>query len=262
MNTFTRRSTILESIERDGVVYLRALSQQLGVAPVTIHRDLEHLEQIGAVERIRGGARKRQAANHSTHAEFSLRLNESAEAKTAIAEHVRDSIAEGSTVFLDSSTTCLALSRALQRRPPAALTLVTNSPAILYEINTSNIHVIATPGELNQPMKCISGRWTVEFLEQLSFSAAFLSAAGIMADRGVLTGYRELADIAFTVLNRADKGIALVDATKFGSQALIQLATRDQIDALITDDRITAETSDRFMQAGWPLEVAASGKDK
>ncbi|MEW1821225.1 DeoR/GlpR family DNA-binding transcription regulator [Arthrobacter sp. NPDC080031] len=262
MNTFTRRSTILESIERDGVVNLRALSHELGVAPVTIHRDLEHLEQIGAVERIRGGARKREAANHSVHAEFSLRLNESAEAKTAMAEHARDSIPEGSTIFLDSSTTCLALARVLQQRPPAALTLVTNSPAILYEMNTSNIHVIATPGEINQPMKCISGRWTVEFLEQLSFSAAFLSAAGIMVDRGLLTGYRELADIASAVLNRADKRVALVDATKFGGQALIQLATHDQIDVVVTDDRLTAETRDKYKHAGWTIEIALSGKDK
>ena len=69
--------------------------------------------------------------------------------------------------------------------PPTELTLVTNSPAIAYELVDERILVIVTPGELDQHMRLLAGRWTTDFLAGLNFGLAFCSSAGITLDAGV-----------------------------------------------------------------------------
>ena len=51
-----RRSHILAALDRDGVVRISQLIDDLGAAPVTLRRDLAQLEQQGLVVRVHGGA--------------------------------------------------------------------------------------------------------------------------------------------------------------------------------------------------------------
>src|SRR5258707_560460 len=88
---------------------------------------------------------------------------------------------------MDHPTSWLALARQLERRPPKSLTLVTNSPAIAYELHESTIHLVVTPGEVDQVMRLISGGWTEDFLSRLHFQVAFVSAAGLSLERGLTT---------------------------------------------------------------------------
>ena len=57
------------------------------------------------------------------------------------------------------------------------------------------VHVVVAPGELDQHMRMIAGRWTVEFLSELNFAVAFVSAAGVTLDQGLTTSRRPLADV-------------------------------------------------------------------
>lgn len=51
-----RHAHILATLERDGVVRVSQLTEELGVAPVTLRRDLQQLEEEGQLERVHGGA--------------------------------------------------------------------------------------------------------------------------------------------------------------------------------------------------------------
>ncbi|SEI11368.1 MULTISPECIES: substrate-binding domain-containing protein [unclassified Leifsonia] len=51
-----RRSHVLASLSRDGVVRISQLIDELGVSPVTLRRDLAQLEEEGLLVRIHGGA--------------------------------------------------------------------------------------------------------------------------------------------------------------------------------------------------------------
>ena len=44
-------------------------------------------------------------------------------------------------------------------------------------------------------MRMLAGRWTVEFLSELNFAVAFVSAAGVSLDQGLTTARRPLADV-------------------------------------------------------------------
>lgn len=51
-----RHAHILAALARDGIVRVSQLTEQLGVAPVTLRRDLQQLEEDGHLERVHGGA--------------------------------------------------------------------------------------------------------------------------------------------------------------------------------------------------------------
>lgn len=51
-----RQQQILDQLAEEGAVRVEDLSNQLGVSTMTVHRDLDQLEQIGLLVKVRGGA--------------------------------------------------------------------------------------------------------------------------------------------------------------------------------------------------------------
>ena len=144
--------------------------------------------------------------------------------KEAIAAHAVEFVEDGSTIFVDSSTTCLVLARHLERHPPRSLTLVTNSPAIALELQAQSIHVVVDPGEVDQTLRMIGGRWAAEFLAGLNIETAFVSAGGVTLEQGLTTTRRALADTLHAAMASSKRTVALIDSTKFGMSALLSIA--------------------------------------
>ena len=221
----TRRAQILDRIRRDGGVTIAELARSHAISNMTAHRDLEQLAAEGLVERVRGGARALPAAGaRATHpTAWGHRIGQAADAKAAIAAEAATLVASGSTVFLDASSTALALAAVLAAAPPYELTLVTNSPMIAGELRADSIHVVVCPGELDQHTRTITGRWTVEFIRRLNFDTAFVSAAGITLDTGLTTSRSPIAEVLKAATDVAGRTIGMVDATKFGRASLVSI---------------------------------------
>jgi DeoR family fructose operon transcriptional repressor len=117
------------------------------------------------------------------------------------------------------------------------------------------VHVIVTPGELDQHMKMIAGRWTVEFVSQLNFDVAFVSAAGLTLKEGLTTSRRPLADVVNAARSAAKRTVALIDASKFGRASLLTIMGADDPDLIITDSALPAEVADAYDAAGVHLET-------
>jgi DeoR/GlpR family transcriptional regulator of sugar metabolism len=158
-------------------------------------------------------------------------------------------------VFLDASSSALALARRLMEDPPNELTLVTNSPAIAYEVIAEPMHVVVCPGELDQHMRMIAGRWTVEFLHDLNFDTAFLSAAGLTLDAGLTTSRRPLADVVNAARAAAGRSVGLIDASKFGRASLVSIAPAEELDLIVTDDGLDEGVAEEYRAAGVRLEI-------
>jgi DeoR/GlpR family transcriptional regulator of sugar metabolism len=253
-----RRAQILQRIQRDGGVSVADLARDHAVSAVTVHRDLEELAREGLVERVHGGARALTVAPSAPAipTAWTQRADQAGAAKAAIAAHAARHVEHGSTIFLDASSTALALARRLVEDPPNELTLVTNSPAIAYELQADAIHVVVAPGELDQHMRMIAGRWTVEFLAGLNFAVAFVSAAGLTLDQGLTTARRPLADVINAARASAERSIGLIDATKFGRASLLSIARAQELDAIVTDAELPAEVAEEYRAAGVRLEIA------
>jgi DeoR/GlpR family transcriptional regulator of sugar metabolism len=254
-----RRAQILERVQREGGASLADLASEHAVSPVTVHRDLELLSGAGLLERVRGGARPVPDTRPPIEAGWNPRVREAAREKDAIALKARALVEDGSTVFVDASTTGLALARALELHPPTELTLVTNSPAIALGLTADSIHVIMPPGELDQHMRVLSGRWTVDFLAELNIAVAFISAAGITLDQGLTTSRAALADTLNAAVESAQTKVGLLDSTKFKRASLLTVRSAQSLDLIITDNGLDPETLREFREAGVNLVVAERG---
>jgi DeoR/GlpR family transcriptional regulator of sugar metabolism len=252
-----RRARILERIEREGGVTLAEVARIHAISNMTAHRDLEQLAREGLVERVRGGARAvgaRPVHHHPTA--WDHRIGQAAAAKAAIAEYAATLVASGATIFLDASSTALALAHRLIREPPLELTLVTNSPMIAAEIRAEPIHVVVCPGELDQHTRTITGRWTTEFIQRLNFDVAFVSSAGVTLEAGLTTSRGPIADVLRAARDVATSTVALVDASKFGRASLVSIAPVGALDLVVSDAALDTEVAARFRAAGARLRLA------
>jgi DeoR/GlpR family transcriptional regulator of sugar metabolism len=253
---------MLERIRRDGGVSVAELARAYDVSAITVHRDLEHLAAEGLVERVHGGARaiaeSAAMARPAIATAWSQRVEQAAAAKDAIAERAAELVVAGSTIFLDASSSVLCLARRLMDDPPNELTLVTSSPAIAYEMQAEPVHVVVTPGELDQHMRMIAGRWTVEFVSQLNFDLAFVSAAGLTLEEGLTTARRPLADVVRAARANAKRTVALIDASKFGRASLLTIMGARDPDLIITDAALPADVATAYEAAGVNLETLST----
>jgi DeoR/GlpR family transcriptional regulator of sugar metabolism len=252
-----RRAQILERIQRDGGVSVADLARDHAVSAITVHRDLEQLAREGLVERVHGGARSIRGLGTLPliATAWTQRVEQASMAKTAIADYAATLVVAGSTIFLDASSTSLALARRLMEDPPNELTLVTNSPAISYEVIAEPMHVVVCPGELDQHMRMVAGRWTVEFMNELNFDTAFVSAAGVTLDAGLTTSRRPLADVVNAARAAAGRTVGLIDASKFGRASLVSIAPAQELDVIVTDDGLEETVADEYRTAGVRLEI-------
>jgi DeoR/GlpR family transcriptional regulator of sugar metabolism len=253
-----RRSQMLERIRREGGVTVTELARAHEVSPVTVHRDLAELASAGLVERVHGGARAVDGGvGAAIETDWDKRVRQSEAAKAAMAARAAGLVDDNATVFVDASSTCLAVAHALAERGSGPLTLVTNSPAIAFELSADQIHVVVVPGEVDQHMRLIAGRWAVEFLADLNIDIAFLSAAGITLEQGLTTSRRPLADVVNAARAVADRNIALIDSSKFGRSSLLTICRPEELDLLIVDAGLAVRELESYRRAGVSVEVAA-----
>ena len=253
-----RRAQILERIRREGGVTIAELSRVHSISNMTAHRDLEQLAREGLVQRVRGGARALgEGAAPATHpTAWDHRIGQAAAAKEAIADYAAGLIAAGSTIFLDASSTALALAQRLMDDPPYELTLVTNSPMIAASVRAEPIHVVVCPGELDQPTRSVTGRWTVEFIRRLNVDTAFVSCAGLTLEAGLTTSRSPIADVLRAARDVAGQTIALVDSTKYGRASLVSIARAQDLDAIVTDKNLPRGAAADLRGAGVTLQLA------
>lgn len=248
-----RRAQILERIRHAGGASVADLAREHGVSPITVYRDLERLAGAGLVERVHGGARALRSDKPAIETDWTKRLGQARSAKEEIGGYAAGWVEDGSTIFVDSSTTCLALARRLERRAPKGLTLVTNSPAIALGVHADSVHVIVTPGEVDQNLRMIGGRWAAEFLAELNFDVAFISAAGLSLDKGLTTTRRALADTLNAARAVSARTAGLIDSSKFGRSSLLSIARAQELDAIVVDGGLPPSTFEEYARAGVSL---------
>ncbi len=248
------RERILQLLRSSGSASVRELADDLGVSPVTIHRYLARLESDGLIARPRGGARLLSGA--AIDLDFEHRLAAQADRKAAIARRAIAFVPTNGSVFVDASTTCLFAVREIEQRVGGNLTIVTPSPAVLRTFNRSSIRVIATPGELDPTLRAILGPWTIEFLQGLNIEVALISGAGITLEGGLTTSHRQLADLLKQVVRGSKHTYVLIDSSKFGRTALLNIVEPWVVDGVITDSGLGPEQVKEYRARGVNLIIA------
>ena len=205
-----RHDAILDILARDGKVRVKDLSDRFHVTEDCIRKDLGALEKQGRLKRTYGGAVIRRENPHTI--EVSKHRNIDVEAKRRIARAAMHLIHEHDMVFLDISTSNLAIAELLVH-DERELTVVTNMIDILSILaQNPKIRVV------------------------------FVGAVGVDVKENSVSTYDIEDGINKAAIIRVSKRAYVVaEARKLSSDGNYNYVTLDTLSGLITDSRPAAD---------------------
>lgn len=242
-----RRQEILRRIEQAGRAAVAELSQALGVSEVTIRADLQALAEQKLVIRTHGGAipvgRARVELALVTRRQWQV------QEKSRIGQAAATLIANGDAVFLDSSSTALAIVQHLKNH--RHLTIVTNSLVIAQEMQDApGVRLVIPGGTLQRETVSLIGRDGLDMLRKFNIQKGFFGAHGISLAEGLTDVSAEEAEVKRAMVAMCRQTIALLDATKWGRVGLASFAQPDEINTIITDIDAPADLIEQVRAVG------------
>lgn len=226
-----RLETIRQFIEENHVVTIKQLQALCpDVSLMTIHRDLDALEQSGDIVKVRGGAR---SVRHTGDLGYDVRLRENLTGKNIIARKALQLIQQGSTLFLDASTTNLMLARIL---PDLDLHIFTTGPNIAIELcRLQYASITLCCGTVNRKNMALSGQNTLQMLDGINIDLAFIGVSGCSAETGFTCGTESDMLVKRRVIEKARTSVVMCDTDKFSRMMPYTFATFEDVEYLITD---------------------------
>ncbi|MFC4809677.1 DeoR/GlpR family DNA-binding transcription regulator [Paenibacillus sp. GCM10023250] len=237
-----RYEMIVGLVNERGSIRVTELSELCQVTEETIRRDLDRLEQAGRLRRSHGGAVSVKDLPQQQQPEIPYAEREiaHAEEKRRIAEEAVKLVRPNDRLLLDASSTAWYMASYL---PDMSLTVLTNSIKVAVELSSKErIEVISTGGLLAQRSLSYVGPLAERSLDAYHVDKAFFSCKGVHLERGISEANELQARIKQKMLGMADEVVLLADASKFGVQAFTQVAELGDVDAIVTDKRVSPET--------------------
>lgn len=226
-----RRQLILELLQREGQLSVRAGSEALKVSEVTIRNDFIAMEREGLIQRTWGGAMLRQQNRYE--GAFTARLGEQRAAKERIAAAAATYIHDGDTIFLDASTTAYFIAQALGER--RNITVITNGMYTALELGPNPaIATIVVGGQVRGDTGSLIGTLSEEMLAKLHVSKGFFSARGLTLAKGLTESTIFESQLKELVIKHVDQVFAVLDTSKIGVNSLTTFCRLAEIDCLIT----------------------------
>ncbi|MGI6160616.1 MAG: DeoR/GlpR family DNA-binding transcription regulator [Christensenellales bacterium] len=249
-----RREKIYDFVKSKDLVTIDQLSELFpDVSTMTIHRDLSYLQEKGLLVKVRGGARRINAADEQksilmqkTVAVFSAREGVNKEAKRTIAQKALSLLDNKKSVFIDAGTTAIELAKVA---PNVNCNIITNGPNTALELSKNPLLTITLCGGiLNKTNLALSGATTMEMLAAINIEFAFVVSTGYANDYGCTCGNETEHQIKTLVTQKAKQSAMLFDTSKIGRVYAYTFADIGDYDYLITEVD--------------PLELPASLRDK
>jgi DeoR family fructose operon transcriptional repressor len=248
-----RHEQIELALATQGRVSVVELADRFEVTTETIRRDLDHLESIGALRRVHGGAVGRERAS-TREPSVAERLEHHGGAKAAIGARALDALGAGfrGSVFLDAGTTTAAVAASLAPRLAAEpIEVVTHSLTLghaLAAVPGASLSLIG--GRVRGLTAAAVGADTVNAIGALRPDVAFVGTNGLSAEFGLSTPDPDEAAVKRAIVAAARRVVVVADSEKFGAELLVGFAPLRDIDVLVTDAAPDAELAAALADAG------------
>src|SRR3954447_623150 len=249
-----RRATCTVMLVGQDSVTVRELADRFSVSAMTIHRDLDALETMGVLRKVRGGATAQPTALYESSLAF--RLGQMADTKRRIAEAASQRVKAGASVALDDSTTTLAMLPFLAEI--GHLTIVTYFASVIEEVTRlapDTLELIVVGGTYSHKYHSFGGMLAEQQLMDLSVDHSFVSVPAVDVERGAYHQEVDQAALKRTLARVAHDSSLLVDSTKFASSALHRVVELSEFDAIYVDDGLSPDIVAKLSRGSAGLHI-------
>lgn len=228
-----RKHEILRLITAEGRVSVTDLSRKYGVSEVTIRTDLQDLADQGLIVRTHGGA---VIVPHSPDIlSLNLRRQQQTAEKERIGAAAAVFVSDGDAIFLDTSSTTLAIARRLKQFRD--LTVLTNSLAVTQTLlEMTGITVVMTGGLLRRDTVSLIGADGLDLMAKYNIKTGFFGAHGLTIEDGLTDVSLGEAEVKRQAVRLCRQVVAVIDSTKWGRFGPASFASVDELDVIVTDD--------------------------
>jgi DeoR/GlpR family transcriptional regulator of sugar metabolism len=248
-----RRERIIAELRANPAVRVAALARAFGVSTETVRRDLDALSDGGLVSRTYGGAALPPIGVEPSLVE---RQRELTRERERIARRAFELLTPREVIMVDCGSTTWHFARRLAIEP-LPLTVVTNSLGIAGTLAANPaIRVVVCPGDYAAGEGGTFGPETLAFLRRFRADKAVIGAGGLTVD-GPTEVHSCAAWVKRVMLERARRGILLVDHSKFDQTRYEIICALAEIDDLVSDAPPPRALTEAIAQADVTLHLAA-----
>ncbi|MGZ3217294.1 DeoR/GlpR family DNA-binding transcription regulator [Paracoccus sp. T5] len=247
-----RRQAIMDLLVETRSVDLDDLADRFAVSKMTVHRDLDDLEQAGLLRKVRGGATIEPGTRFES--DFRVRALQDGDAKDRMARAALAMVEPGMTVMVNDGSMAALLGARMAGCAP--LTVITNNAAVIERLKDApRVTLIALGGIYSARFNGYFGIVTESALSRLRADLAFISTpavAGLQAfhiDEGAVR-------VKQAMMRAAGRSVLLVNHQRFGRSALHALADLSDFDMVVTDASPAPEDRAAIERAGIALTIA------
>lgn len=237
MKAAERQLRIRQMFESREFVDLETLRRVFDASESSVRRDLDILEDAGALKRVYGGAVAAHAPPGRAF-DFAAESGRMSSEKDRIARLAASLIEDGETVILDGGSTVAAVARELATKP---LHIVTNSLPIAETFETQrNIELTLTGGTFDPRLRMMVGPFCEQMLAAIRADTLIMGIGGVTA-----TGFSNNNTLAVgaqqKMLAVANRVIVVADHTKFGRGAMIPVVPLAAASIVVSDRELATE---------------------
>lgn len=225
-----RREQLLDMLRERLFMTVTAMSKALFASEATIRRDLIALEKLGLIRRSHGGAELLNPKK--VKPVWTLNARQDVSAKREIARQAAGLVRDGSTLYLDSSSTAKHVLPFLEGMK---LTIFTNCLETAQQAAEMGFDTFLTGGQVNAASRCCQGAMVQRLLGNIHVDMMFFSVTAL-SETGELThNSAEAVDLLRAMLSRARASYLLCAASKMGLHATYNVCSCTELSGVIAE---------------------------
>ncbi|MEP6066852.1 MAG: DeoR/GlpR family DNA-binding transcription regulator [Paracoccaceae bacterium] len=256
MHENDRHRVILSAVQDRSLVTVAELCTLTGASEATVRRDINTLDEVGKLRRVRGGAEALATTPFVGLAGRPFSYNETINnaEKQAIAAAAVDLCNDGDSIIINGGTTTFKMVHPLASRQ---MQVFTNSFPIAEHLlkNTRNT-VLLSGGVIYREQNIILSPFDNDVTRNFYAKRMFMGAQGI-GPLGLMEQDPLLIQAEQKLIGQAEELVVLADSAKFANRSSLILCSLARIDTIITDDGIDDRTASMLEAAEVNLVVVS-----
>jgi DeoR/GlpR family transcriptional regulator of sugar metabolism len=249
-----RRNKIKEILLNKRSIKVSDLVQEFLVSEETIRRDLHQLEKDGIIKKNYGGAMLIEELNKYDQLSVEQRQYQYHEEKDSLGKAAAQLVQDEQIIILDAGSTTSYVTKHLHHVKD--LMVISNALNVIDECSKNDTDVYVLGGKLRKNNMSMVGPQTEAELKNYNADFVFLGTSGISVKKGFTSSDLYEAEIKRAMVSAGKKIVLLADHSKFEKAGLISFCHFEDVDVLVTSERVDRNILKKIEQAGVEVIIA------